>query len=151
VADRGRAVDHGARDRQAAVGLEQLDDPGLLRPVDVRRGGHLPEPARVSAIADRGDRVHVGVPVHPGHDARVGEQQVAELGGQHAPADAWRAPVVHQRLQRMVAEQQHRPCGARGELAREPAELRGVDRALPAPYGFTVSSMRHRTMPWSKP
>jgi hypothetical protein len=33
----------------------------------------------------------------------------------------------------MMAEQQHRPGGALGELAREPVELRGVDRALPAP------------------
>ena len=77
--------------------------------------------------------MHVGVPVDPGHHAPVGEQQVAELGGKDAPAGARRAPAVHQRLQRMVAEQQHRPRGARGELAREPAELRGVDRALPAP------------------
>ena len=63
----------------------------------------------------------------------MGEQQVAKLGAQHAPAGAWRAPVVHQRLQRVVAEQKHWAGGARGELARKPAKLRGVDRALPAP------------------
>jgi hypothetical protein len=99
----------------------------------VRRGGHLPEPARVPVFTDRGDRVRVGVPVHPGHHARVGEQQVTKLAGRDPPVCARRAPVVHQRLQRVVAEQQHRAGCGRGELGSEPAELRGVDRALPAP------------------
>jgi hypothetical protein len=85
----------------AGFGVEQLDDAGLLRPVDVRRGCHLPEPAGSGVVADRGDRVHVGVPIDPGHQARVREQYLAQLSRQHPAVGPGRARVVDERLQRM--------------------------------------------------
>ena len=53
-------VDDRAEDRQRPVAVvDELDDPGLLRPVDVRGGVDLPEPAahrRAGRARVRGDR-----------------------------------------------------------------------------------------------
>ena len=147
VAGRGVAVDHRARDRQRAVGLQYLDHPGLLRPVDVRGGGDLPEPARSAVFAHRGHGVDVRVPVDPGHNAAEAEQERAQFVGQDPAIGARRAPVVHQGLQRMMAEQDRRPALAltRGQLAVQPAELRLSTEPCQPPFGLTVSSTMHRT------
>jgi len=99
--------------------LRSLAVPAPLRPVDIRRRGDLPEPARCRLPAHGRRGVDMGVAVHPGDHAGLAEQEFAQLTGQDPAVCAWRAPVVHQRLDWMMAEQDHGAIPACRELGAE--------------------------------
>jgi hypothetical protein len=101
----GAVQDRGTDAELAAAIIDQFDNPALLRPVDVRCRGDLPEPAGAVAASNRADPVLVGVAVYPEDDAPVGQEQLAQLRAEDPPGRAWRAAGIDQRLQRMVAEQ----------------------------------------------
>jgi hypothetical protein len=129
---RGGAVQHRAAQRQPGIRLGKLDDPGLLRPVNVRGRGDLPEAAGRSWLVHRPDGVDVRVPVQPGGHARMSKEQVAQLRPEDPPLGSRCAGVVDEGLQRMMAEQHDRAIRVRGQLGGQPPELSIVKRALPA-------------------
>ena len=71
--------------------------------------------------------MHVRVAVQPGDNAGVGEQHLAQLGRQDAAAGTGRPGVVDERLERMMAQQRHRPVRARCQLGFEPVQLHLVE------------------------
>ena len=76
-------VDHGGEDRQGAVGVvDDLDDAGLCRPVDVGGGADVPE--RAGPLAAEPDGVGVGVAVDPQDQARMGGADRLHVVGQVA-------------------------------------------------------------------
>jgi hypothetical protein len=100
------AVQHGGTDAELAAAIvNQFDNPALLRPVDMRGSGDLPEPAGTVAASNRADPMPVGVAVYPEGDAPVGQEQLAQLRPEDSPGRPRRAAGIDQRLQRMVAEQ----------------------------------------------
>src|SRR5579872_2024236 len=74
-------VQHRAGDSQKTLAAaEELDEPGLARPVHERGRGHLPE-AVSAAIGARRDAVRVDVAVEPEHHVVEAEEQGQQLAG----------------------------------------------------------------------
>ena len=81
AAHRRVVVDHRGHDGQVLAMIEELDHPGLARPVDHRAGGDLPEPARrVGRVTARADRVGVRMAVQPQHHVGEPVQQGQQVG-----------------------------------------------------------------------
>ena len=144
VVGRAGVVEDRGEDRQRAVPVvRHLDEPRLLRVVDVRGGVDLPEAAGAVGACVRGDRVDVGVAVDPGDHALLAEQVAVTSSpstrGELSPPVADER-VVHRRAG-VVGEDDHR-LALRGRDGRlQPGELRLVERAVGVPVG--VDGVHH--------
>lgn len=140
-------VDQRAEQRQGLVAVvDHLDDPGLHRVVELRRGRDLPEPvAAPLRVAVRPHPVDVAVAVHERDHVRVAQQHVLQLSAEHTLRVVGRGPGVRHRRDVVVREQDHEvvlgagapqppvravPAGAeRLQLRLEPRELTPTDGA----------------------
>jgi putative spermidine/putrescine transport system ATP-binding protein len=116
--ERGVVVHHGGHDGQVPGVVDQLDHPGLARPVRHSARGDLPEPAgRVGRVAVRADRVGVRVAVQPQDHVREPVQQGEEVGdiqGWFAARAGVSAAAVVQRVAAVMGEEDHEPVVVAG-------------------------------------
>ena len=102
-------ISHRADDRDlrlpAISHLEDLHDPGLLRPVDERGRRELPEPRTVATMPHR--RMVMDVAGHPRDDIAMLQEQPYDGRPEHSRRGAARGVVVRERRRRVMRRNDH--------------------------------------------